>query len=276
MTDPITLTNRVVLSVKGPDAEEFLQGLLTQSTLNITENDARYGALLTPQGKLICDMIYQRTADGFLLDVPIQADEILAKRLNMFKLRADVTIALEDDLCVQVFAETGYSDPRNADLPRRAFAKKDEDAPTRTNTYHELRIAACVPEHGFDFGENEVFPADINMDLMNGVDFKKGCFIGQEVVSRMERRGNVRRRTIPLKFEHGAPDGGEPLLANGVQVGEITSRNSELALARVRVDRLGKAEADGANTVEAAGRSGVILRPHWLDEQISKLLNAKT
>lgn len=272
---PTILEDRVVLSVDGPDAEEFLNGLITNSSLEMQAGDARYGALLTPQGKLISDLIYLRKPDGFLLDVPIQADEVLLKRLKMFKLRANVDLALREELSVVAFADddedNAYADPRSRRLPHRAIREPEKTDAKSLHAWHAARIAACVPQQGYDFGENEVFPADINMDLNNGVDFQKGCFVGQEVVSRMKRRGTARRRTLTFEFERTAPERGADMWAGDAKIGAITSSSGNLALARVRLDRMAKATAEFGEAFSADDRNASLIRPDWLDAETTAL-----
>ncbi|MBB35195.1 MAG: folate-binding protein YgfZ [Hirschia sp.] len=271
MTDLIRLTDRVVLSIEGPDAETFLNGLLTNSTLGMEEGQARYGALLAPQGKIISDMIYQRTADGFLMDVPDQADETLLKRLTMFRLRAKAEITRREDLGVFAFDSQGFADPRSPDLPLRSFKKPHRDDPTSAHSWRAARIMAGIPQQGHDFSANEVFPADINMDINHGVDFKKGCFIGQEVVSRMKRRGTARRRTLAFRFENGAPHSDSPLKIGETAIGALTSVEGDYALARVRLDRMAKAMDEFGDNFCANGRLATLIKPDWMDDQIAAL-----
>ena len=273
-TSPIHLDQRAVLSVRGADAEPFLQKLLTQSVEGMETGAAAYGALLTPQGKVIADMILQRQDDGFLIDAPIQADEALLKRLNMLRLRASVEIAPEPDLAVYAFVPGGFDDPRSPLLPQRAFKPVGAHTRTSPHLWRRTRIEACVPEQGSDFGESEVFPADINMDFINGVDFKKGCFIGQEVVSRMKRRGTSRRRTLLFKFADTAPDRGAPVSVGEETIGEITSREGELALARVRIDRMAKAVEALGDAFHSDERQAELIKPDWLDGQIEAISKA--
>ncbi len=271
MNDPILLRDRVVLRVTGEDASSFLEGLITSSIVNLQAGEAGYGALLMPQGKIICDMIVLKRDDGFLLDVPAQADESLFKRLKMFRLKSKVDIELADNLHVYVNVEDGFADPRSPDMPKRIITTQMDWELASERHYHLKRIQACVPEQGYDFGENEVFPSDINMDLLNGVNFKKGCFVGQEVVSRMKRRGTTRRRTLAFRFEQGAPAPASALMANDVQVGEISSVQDEYALARVRLDRLIKAQEETDLKLTAENRDADLIEHDWLAEQIAIL-----
>jgi folate-binding protein YgfZ len=266
MNSPVHLDHRASISVSGADAETFLQGLLTQTTVNLREGERRYGALLAPQGKIIADMIIERGAEGFLLECGYGVAGNLAKRLNMFRLRAQVKVEERPDL--GVFAFEGAADPRSPAMPSRRYGTRvlpGDDL----SVYHATRVAAGIAEQGIDFVESDVFPADINMDLLNGVDFKKGCFVGQEVVSRMKRRGTARRRTLAGKLDAdiGAPC---PVVADGFEVGEITSVEGRLALARVRIDRVVEALAKGQQ-LKAGDANVTFDTPDWWAGEIALL-----
>lgn len=272
MPDPVLLSHRAIVSVSGPDAPTFLEGLLTQSVLKLDAGQSRHGALLTPQGKVIADMIIHRLGEGFGLDCDAGAAAALVRRLTLFRLRAKVDVALRDDLGVIAFA--GPADPRSSDAPHREIDVR-ANAPTgETLVYHAARIAAGVAEQGIDFGAEEVFPADINMDITGGVDFRKGCFVGQEVVSRMKRRGTARRRTLAARFDGEAPQAPAPVMADGGEIGTLTSLASGIGLVRVRVDRLAEAEAKGEQA-SAGGAALGIVRPDWLAVEIAALARPK-
>jgi folate-binding protein YgfZ len=271
MSSPILLDHRSVLIVSGADAGAFLQGLVTVSSLDMPEGEKRYGALLTPQGKVIADMILERAGDGFLLDCDKGAAAALLKRLNLFRLRAAVAISDRSDLAV--FAFDGAPDPRSAEAPRRRIGPRSGGRENDAARYHAARIAAGLPEQGADFGSEEVFPADVNMDLLGGIDFRKGCFVGQEVVSRMKRRGTARRRTLKvlLAADISAPT---PVLAGGFEIGTLTSVSGRTGLARVRIDRLAEARAKG-EPVTAGGAAVTFDSPPWLADELAALAEAK-
>ncbi len=274
MTAPVHLDNRTIISVTGDDAEAFLEGLITVSVMGMEPGARRHGALLTPQGKVIADMIVERQDKGFLLDCDAGAAPALVKRLGMFRLRAMVEIAVRAELCVVAF--DGAADPRSPAAPHRKIVAGAAVFGGDTVAYHRARIAAGVAEQGADFGEGDVFPADINMDLAGGVDFRKGCFVGQEVVSRMKRRGTARRRTLSVTLPGGAPAAlpASIVSASGDEAGVVTSAAGDVGLARVRIDRMEAAAAKGESfTVE--GRPVVIQRPDWLDGELHAMAAAK-
>ncbi len=271
MTDTfLALPGRAVLSLTGPDTLTLLERLVTHNTMNWETGEARYGALLTPQGKVIADYIAQRTQDGVLMDVAKSAVDALAKRLKMFRLRSAVEITVDDTLVVAAVPEDhsgSFDDPRDTRLPRRAFIAR-EAASGRAEIEAE-RIALGIAEQGVDFGDADVFPSDINMDLHHGVDLKKGCFVGQEVVSRMHRRGNIRRRTVTL---HGKGLSAGTALMGETALGDVTSAGAEHALARVRVDRLAKALTDGT-ALHADDKPVSVEKTDWLQVEMAAFLN---
>jgi folate-binding protein YgfZ len=264
------LPHRAVISVAGLEAEPFLNGLLTNSA-TMPEGTRRWAALLTPQGKVIADMILARGPEGFLLDVDAAAAPALLKRLVMFRLRAQVAIDARPDLAV--FAFDGAPDPRSADAPARSISPRTRASQGELAQYHASRIAAGVPEMGADFGPEQVFPADINMDLLDGVDFKKGCFVGQEVVSRMKRRGVARRRTLVAEVSQLVSPTPIEIEADGFGIGELTSSGGGLGLARLRIDRLAQAEARG-QALTAGGEAIGIRKPAWLAAELDALKEA--
>jgi folate-binding protein YgfZ len=278
----LRLDFRSVLAVEGEEATAFLERLITQKVDGQGAGDLRHGALLTPQGKIITDMMVFGTEAGFILDVPAEAAESLLKRLTMFKLRAKVTLTARPDLAIVQGAETalpsvradilvGATDPRDAKLGYRAVMPQAAALafPTDRVAYDNARLIACVPECGIDYPFEDSFPADVNLDELHGVDFKKGCFVGQEVVSRMKRKATARRRTMRLVPEHGldalAPG---PVLANAFEIGRTTATGLPKfgRLALIRVDRLLEAEREFA-TLTALDGSGAQepVKPVWPD-----------
>ncbi len=229
--------HRSLISLDGPDTIALLERLVTNDTRDWQVDQIRYGALLTPQGKVIADYQATRTGTGIDLNVSDIGAEDLAKRLKMFRLRSDVEIELT------------------------------AEAPPLFDSEAE-RIAAGIPIQGIEFGAAEIFPSDINMDRRGGVALNKGCFVGQEVVSRMHRRGNIRRRTVIVEGEALAADA---VIMAGGPLGQVTSVAGGLALARLRIDRLAKAEADGA-AIRVNDNPVRIKKPDWLQEEMAAFL----
>ena len=262
------LEDRGVISVSGEDATSFLQGLLTNDVERLHPSEARYAALLTPQGKILFDMIVVRVAGGeapsYLIDCAAAQSADLAKRLGFYRLRAKVAIAnVSADRAIAAFwgAEPAsvegllYADPRD----RRLGWRKILPRPTATAIgfehvaeYEGLRIAVGAPKGGLDFAYSDAFPHDANFDLLHGVDFDKGCYVGQEVVSRMKHRGTARKRVARVKLAGPAPAPGTPVMDRELAVGALGSSSGREALALLRLDRAEEAIAAG-RTLSAGG-----------------------
>ncbi|HLH50008.1 MAG TPA: folate-binding protein [Roseiarcus sp.] len=253
------LPDRSVLSVAGDDAASFLHGLVTSDVESLAAGQARFAALLTPQGKILFDFFIYRAPEEavFLIDCPSQNAGDLAKRLGFYRLRAKVTIAdLGAEKAVAVCwtdppqAADGlvFADPREARLgfrailPRAAAPALDQ---ARIDQYEAHRIALGAPKGGVDFVYGDAFPHDANMDLLHGVDFDKGCYVGQEVVSRMRHRGGVRKRVVRVKLAQSAPGVGTPILAGESTIGALGSTAGGEGLALLRIDRLAEAQQAG-------------------------------
>jgi len=265
MTAPAVarLASRAVITVSGPDWRSFLQGLLTQDVETLAPGELRFSGLLTPQGKLLYDLFVAGTPEamggGALLDVEASRREALLQRLSMYRLRAKVTLELSDRPVLAVFGgdlagEGLYSDPRLPALGARAYDARpttaDEDA------YEAHRLALGVPGPT-DWGEERTYPIEADFDLLSGVDFKKGCFVGQETTSRMKRRGTIKTRMLPITFDGPPPAFGAEVLAGELRAGEVLSGRDGRAMALLRLDRI-----DGANlTVE--GREVAVDWPDW-------------
>ncbi len=265
MNIPASLAHRSIISVSGAEADAFLNAIVTASILGLRVGEYRYGGLLTPQGKLIADMLLTRAGEAILLDCASMAAPAIIRRLTMMKLRAAVSIEERTDLGVSVFR--GSPDPRSQLAPMRLIGPRMEAGDA--SAYHAARIAAGLAEQGFDFGAEEVFAADINMDLVGGIDFRKGCFVGQEVASRMKRRGTARRRTLRVNVPAGTP-APCPVLAGDFEIGMLTSISGGEALARVRIDRLAEAQSKG-EPITANGGAAYFDTPPWLAGELAAL-----
>jgi len=266
-----SLPDRAILNLTGPDTLALLERTVTHKVADWAEGEARYGALLTPQGKVIADYIAHRTPEGVLIDVHREAAEDLLKRLKMFRLRSAVEMALCENL-VSAVSTHGASDPRSGNLPRRAITPPG-DAGDPLPGWDVLAIRAGVPEWGRDYRAGDVFPTDINMDLMNGVDYRKGCFVGQEVASRMKRRTLIRKRTVRV---HGAAlAAGAEVRAGESVIGTVTSAADGEGLALIRTDRFARSiQAEAPVTVNGAA-AGIEGAP-WLMTEVRTLTEAGT
>lgn len=252
------LPDRGVIGVGGEDARSFLDGLVTSSLAGLETGAARFAALLTPQGKIIVDFIVTADPGGLLLDVPRALAADLARKLGFYRLRARVTVDdLSETLGVAAVWDTpvpdlgtAFADPRLPALGHRIIGEREElgaAADASVDDYAARRIACGVPAGGADFVYGDTFPHEADMDLLGGVDFDKGCYVGQEVVSRMQHRGTARTRVIPVRFADGiSPPEGSEALAGDKPAGRIGSAApGGIALALLRLDRIADAMASG-------------------------------
>lgn len=252
------LKSRAVVHVTGPDARPFLHNLLTQDVESLNPGELRYGALLSPPGRLLFDLFILGIDDGVLLDVAADRREALIQRLNLYRLRAKVEIAAGDEA---VFAAWGdapslISDPRLTEMGGRAYGENPEPTASEAD-YAAHRLALGVPDPATDAPDDKTYPIDANLDLLNGIDFRKGCFIGQETTSRMKRRGAIRNRMLPIAFDGAASAFGAEVLNGDLRAGEVRSGCGDTAMALLRLDRL-----EGDLTVN--GRPASVGSPPWL------------
>ena len=258
----IALENRSVLRVAGPESRPFLQGLFTCDVDDVTPETPGFGALLTPQGKIIADFLLFEIDDGFFIDTPWPVAAELLKRLKMYRLRAKLEIEDASAACVVGAAWDGGAlppgaiggpDPRAEFIGERFIAPAGTELGTDEAAYLAHRISCGVPEGGVDFAYGDTFPHDANMDLLFGVDFRKGCYVGQEVVSRVEHRGTARKRIRRISYETDGPQPGTPVMAGEIEVGTTGSISGEQGLAQLRIDRVAEARAAGTR-LSAAGK----------------------
>lgn len=256
------LGDRGVIEVAGAGATDFLQRLITNSVLNIPKGEGRYAGLLTPQGKLLFDFFVVPMPEGpeagYLIDCADEQTADLVKRLNLHKMRAKIAIEDKSEKFAVAAAFGGkvaagleglvYRDSRaphmglRAIAPREALAKRNRAEASR---YEAHRIAQGVPKGGVDFRYGDAFVHDVNLDLMNGVDFKKGCYVGQEVVARVHYRNSARKRIVKIHFDGPAPAQSTQITAGDTNIGQVGSTAGSFGLAMLRLDRLAEARAAG-------------------------------
>ncbi|MGH6987491.1 MAG: YgfZ/GcvT domain-containing protein [Caulobacteraceae bacterium] len=262
----VPLASRALVRIAGPDWRGFLQGLLTQDVADLAEGDLRFSALLTPQGRLIFDLFLFGVAEGCLLDCAAPRREALIAKLSLHRLRARVEIEPTD---LEVLALLDWPspppagwrpDPRLPALGHRGLgapapngARRGEEA-----DYQARRLELGVPGEA-DYGIDRVFPIEADFDLLNGIDFKKGCFLGQETTSRMKRRGKIKSRMAPICFEGAPPPAESEILAGQLRAGIALSGIAGRAMALLRLDRL-----DGAALTLADGRACRAEIPPWM------------
>jgi folate-binding protein YgfZ len=270
------LPDRGVIRIAGPDAATLLQNVVTLDIAAVDRHGSGYGALLTPQGKILWDFVLHKLPDGYAADLRGDQTEAFAKRLSLYKLRAKVEMQAAPELAVLVAWEAeaaaradlqgggeGAPDPRLARLGRRWLAPVGSVEANATSTdWHAHRIALAIPEGGIDFVFGDAFPQDAAMDSLHGVAFEKGCYIGQEVVSRMRHRGTARRRVVALSAAGLLPEPGADVVAGGVPVGRLGSSANGRAIGIARLDRL-RVALDAGQPVEVAGQEVAVSLPPW-------------
>jgi len=269
------LKRRGVLRVRGAEARKYLQGLITNDIGKAQGGNAIHAGLLSPQGKILFDFFVVPEGDGFLVDVAQDKADELMQRLTFYRLRAQVEIAAEPSRAVAA-AWCGtphlpegsilYADPRLAELGFRMLAPKSTAATdlgceaATEEDYAAFRIRLGVPEGGRDYAFGDAFPHEALFDQLNGVDFAKGCYVGQEVVSRMEHRGTARKRIVPVEAEASLPASGTSVEADGVAIGALGSVSGASGLALIRLDRAEEALA-GGKQLTAGGIRLALRRP---------------
>jgi folate-binding protein YgfZ len=288
------LPDRGVVKVAGDAARKFLNGLVTADLAKAVPGHARFAALLTPQGKIIVDFIVTEAepsdGGGFFLDCPRVLAPTLVERLNFYKLRAKV-IAEDLSETLSVMAVWGdvperarsqpqgrndtqwacYPDPRLPELgarfmlPRHLAAQAAADlkaALVEAGEYEMHRIALGIPRGGMDFSYGDAFPHETDMDQLSGLDLDKGCFIGQEVVSRIAHRGTARTRVVPVTFDGLPPEVGLTVTAGDKNVGLMGSGLNGRGLAVLRLDRVEEALASDL-PLGAGGIKITPVKPSW-------------
>ena len=224
--------SRTVLAISGADRVEFLQGLVTN---DITKGPIVYAALLTPQGKFMADFFVVTEADRLLIDVADSHAAGLVQRLTMYRLRADVQIEQTDLIVSRGLAaapEGAHPDPRHEGLGWRLYGADDQ---SENVDWDAVRVALMVPETGAELTQDS-YILEHGFERLNGVDFKKGCFVGQEIVARMKHKTELRKGLVRVSVE-GTAKPGDQIEANGKLAGEVHTVSGDTALAYVRFDR---------------------------------------
>ncbi|MBZ9820957.1 YgfZ/GcvT domain-containing protein [Mesorhizobium sp. CA4] len=267
------LKDRALVSVSGPDAEHFLQNILTTDLDTLKPGEAKPGALLSPQGKILFDFLISRAGDnGFQLESRADIADDFVRRLMLYRLRAKadiakqdqvlVTVAWGDDSTASVSDSTALADTRFRNVAvRRTYGgeARDSDDP---GAWLALRIGNGIAESGSDYQLGDAFPHDVLLDETGGVGFKKGCYIGQEVVSRMQHRGTTRRRVLIASADSPLPVSGTELTVAGRPVGTLGSVGGQTGLAIARIDRV-KAAVDAGEAIMAGDVSVTLAIPAW-------------
>ncbi|MGH6827580.1 MAG: YgfZ/GcvT domain-containing protein [Rhizomicrobium sp.] len=262
------LKDRAVIALEGGQAREFLQGLVTNDVALLEPGKGLYAALLTPQGKILFDFLIAEGDGALLLDCAAASAGALVKRLNMYRLRARIEIALKPQLSVYAGLERrpaeraiSFADPRLAALPRRSIGAAAEmpDFLEGSAPYHTERLKLGIPE-GADFGSDKVFALDAGLEELHGVSFGKGCYVGQELTARMKHRGTAKKRILSVRAEGALPRPGAKITSGASELGEILSTYGAHGFALVRLDRL----PEGGGPLVAEDVPVTLEKPPWL------------
>lgn len=257
----VQIPGRALVTVSSAEAQHFLQNIVTADVDALPDKDVRPCALLSPQGKILFDFLVSRDGEGFRLDCRTDIAADLARRLTLYRLRAKVDIATQQS--ADVFA--GWDGAANSEAapPRlrdtrfptdagvwRSYAPQNAEADEAD--WNGVRVQYGVAESGVDFTLGDAFPHDVLLDQNGGVGLRKGCFVGQEVVSRMQHRGTARRRILVAQSEEALPPAGTEVVADERPIGTLGTVVGRLGIALVRIDRVADALAAGT-AIHAAG-----------------------
>ena len=263
------LGSRALVAVEGPDWRVFLQGLLSNDVESLEVGRWRFAALLTPQGRMLFDLFVIGGETGCLLDVAADRRQALVERLTIYRLRAKVEIAAAQGVICALWgadsAPAGWApDPRLEALGFRGVGLEPPPGAERRDeaAYDVFRLTLGAPDPARDATPDKTYPIEADMDLLNGIDFHKGCYVGQETTSRMKRRGAIRSRMLPISFEGPPPAFGAEVMAGDLRAGEVLTGGEGLAMALLRLDRIEQAEL----TVD--GRAVRVTAPAWLTQRV--------
>ncbi len=239
-----TASNRMLYSITGADRIGFLQGLITND-ISKAKDGLCYAAILTPQGKYLADFFLTERDDAVLLDVDASIGPMVAQRLTMYKLRADVTIAASD-LTVTVglgdAPDGALADPRSPALGWRMYGG---DGQTPSVDWNAIYVDNVIPRTGIELN-SDTYILEAGFERIDGVDFKKGCYVGQEITARMKHKTELKKGLTLLGIDGAAPVGGD-ITRDGKPVGQVFTQSNGRAIAHARFDRLGDGmQADGA------------------------------
>ena len=270
MTKLVFLPHRTVIRISGPDGVKFLKGLCTAHIETLAAEAQQrsvprlhYGAFLRPQGKMIGDaLLHMPAPDDIRVDVPASIRDELVAKLNLYKLRAQVTIEALD---VPVFVAfdgplpDGFLEDSRGDVVGDAFGFSygSQTANATLDDWDAWRMAQGLSDPGRDFGPDQLYAIDANLDVLEAIDFHKGCYVGQELTSRMKRRGQIKNRILPFRFDNHPPEMHAEILNGQLRAGEVLATADGFGLALMRLDRLDGELGDSFGRIELA-------IPKWL------------
>jgi folate-binding protein YgfZ len=258
------LSGRAPLAVTGPDAVAFLQGLVSNDVEKVSAQQAIYAALLTAQGKFLFDFFVAKMGDGLVLDAEAARLDDLAKRLKLYKLRSKVTIERVENFAVMAvwgegadkvlaLAPYAFPDPRLPTAGVRLVAPANFADTLRAagfgeaseTDYDSHRLSLGLPDGSRDIGIDKAVLLECGFEELHGVDFAKGCYMGQELTARTKYRGLVKKRLLPVEIAGAAPPTGTQITLDGKDAGELRSSHGKAGIALIRLDAFDKARIDG-------------------------------
>ncbi|MCV6548139.1 MAG: folate-binding protein [Cohaesibacter sp.] len=277
----IACPTRALVSMNGADCEGLLQRLITTNLDKVQKGQAGFGALLAPQGKILMDFLVIRQETGFLFDMHSQLVDAFIKKMTLYKMRSDVSLE-KDSRIVAVSLnqlqseEAGQTalmvkDPRHTLLGWRCYLPKDHEVDLQEDRQSLVRahIEAGVPQGSVEEGQGDfvygtLFPHDAHLDQLGGIDYEKGCYVGQEVVSRMHHRGTARKRMVKVSAD-GPLLSQSAIVVDNKTIGQIGLAQGNQALAQVRLDRLSAAFSNNQSVQSEQGQSLSISLPDYVD-----------
>lgn len=296
MSEPLYLLpeDRAVITIEGPDVRPFLQGIISNDVEKVGPDRAIWAAFLTAQGKYLFDFFIAQVGDALCLDCETARRDELVKRLGRYKLRSKVELRADDDRAVALgFGEgalealglkpdagaakaagagAAFVDPRLAEagaravLPRAEAVRLFEDAgfaPGSADSYHAMRLSLGLPDGSRDLEIEKATLLESNFDKLNGVDFQKGCYMGQEVTARTHYRGLIKKRLLPVDIDGPAPPPGTPVMRGDKEAGTMRSATNGLGLALLRLEHVDAAAEEERPMIAGEARL-TPHRPHWL------------
>ncbi len=237
------LVDRAVLTLTGPERKKLLQGIITNNMNRLVDGEGLYSALLTPQGKFLYDFFLFEKDDVLYLDCEKESSNDLFRKLILYRLRSDVEISIDDELAVLVSSgpiqeALTFKDPRHSEMGSRAIVKNSEVECSNVH-YNERRITLGIPEGTYDFIPEKSTIHEGHFEEINGVDFEKGCYVGQEVIARMKYRGKIKKAMFPVAFSGDTPAFGSQITdEKGNKIGDLRSNCGNNAIALFRLANL--------------------------------------
>ena len=267
MSDAVVhaLSHRGLIRVNGNDAGDFLDDLVTASVIGLPERTVRHGALLTPQGRVLFDLVIAREGDAFLLECDLDRRDALVKKLEFYRMRRAVEIEADDRkvLAIEGEVEDGPRDMRFGSGVMRFHRAEAPPANADAHAWKRLRWQHGIAEGAAEIPPEKALPLEMRLELDDGISFDKGCYIGQEVTARSEHRGLVKRSYVPVRID-GPVEAPTPVLADGRDAGTLLSvtegGDNLLGMASIRLEHL----REGASPLSAGDSTVVPFLPERL------------